>query len=104
MERCPLCRALLNGADTCRRCKAELATVRRVDGESQALTGAAMHRLALGDIAASRGLLRRAMDLHATPGVKALWQLVAAGVRDDGGGSAGRVPPPVRVGEAGHAG
>ncbi|MEA2769594.1 MAG: hypothetical protein QOD93_2556 [Acetobacteraceae bacterium] len=82
MERCPLCRALLNGADTCRRCKAELATVRRVDGESQALTGAAMHQLALGDIAASRRLLRRAMDLHAAPEVKALWELMVAGARD----------------------
>jgi hypothetical protein len=82
MERCPLCRALLNGADTCRRCKADLATARRVDAQGRALTGAAMHRLALGDIAASRPLLRRAMDLHATPEVKALWQLVAAHARD----------------------
>jgi hypothetical protein len=84
MERCPLCRALLNGADTCRRCKAELATVRRVDGESRALAGAAMHRLALGDVAASRRLLRRAMDLHAMPEIKALWELVVAGARDHG--------------------
>jgi hypothetical protein len=88
MERCPLCRALLNGADTCRRCKAELATARRVDGESRALTGAAIHRLALGDVATSRRLLRRALDLHATPEVKALWQLVVAGARDHGGESA----------------
>jgi hypothetical protein len=87
MDRCPLCRALLNGAETCRRCKAELATVRRVDGESRALTGVAMHRLALGDVAASRRLLRRAMDLHGTPEVKALWQLVVAGARDHGGES-----------------
>ena len=83
MERCPLCRALLNGADACRRCKAELVTVRRVDAESRALAGAAMHRLALGDVAASRRLLQRAMDLHATPEVKALWQLVA-GAEDHG--------------------
>jgi hypothetical protein len=56
MERCPLCRALL--------------------------AGAAMHRLALGDAAASRRLLRRAMDLHATPEVMALWRLVAGDARD----------------------
>jgi hypothetical protein len=87
MERCPLCRALLNGADTCRRCKAELATVRRVYDESQALAGAAMHRLALGDAAASRRLLRRAMDLHATPEVVALWHLLAGGARDHAGES-----------------
>jgi hypothetical protein len=84
MGRCPLCRALLNGAETCRRCKAELATVRRVDGESRALTGVAMYRLALGDVAASRWLLRRAMDLHGTPEVRALWQLVVADARNHG--------------------
>jgi hypothetical protein len=84
MDRCPLCRALLNGADTCRRCKAELATVRRVDGESRALASVAMHRLALGDVATARRLLQRAMDLHATPEVKALWQLVVAGADDHG--------------------
>ena len=78
MERCPLCRAMLNGAETCRRCKAELQTVQRVERESQALVGAAMHRLSLGDTAASRRLLRLALGLHATPEVRALWRLVAA--------------------------
>jgi hypothetical protein len=78
MERCPLCRALLNGAETCRRCKAELRTVQRVERESQALVGAAMHRLALGDAAASRRLVRLAVGLHATPEVRALWRLVGA--------------------------
>jgi hypothetical protein len=78
MERCPLCRATLNGAETCRRCKAELQTVQRVEHESQALIGAAMHRLSLGDAAASRRLLRHALGLHATPEVRALWQLVVA--------------------------
>jgi hypothetical protein len=78
MERCPLCRATLAGADTCRRCKAELQTVRRVERESRALVGAAMFRLSLGDTVASRRLLRLALGLHATPEVRALWQLVAA--------------------------
>ena len=78
MERCPLCRAMLNGAETCRRCKAELQTVQRVERESQAFVGAAMHRLSLGDTAASRRLLRLALALHATPEVRALWRLVAA--------------------------
>src|SRR4051812_41305790 len=31
MERCPICRATLNGADTCRRCRAELGSVIRVE-------------------------------------------------------------------------
>ena len=77
MERCPLCRAALNGAETCRRCKAELQTVLRVERESQALVGAAMHRLSLGDAEESRRLLRLALDLHATAEARALWRLVA---------------------------
>jgi hypothetical protein len=77
MDRCPLCRAALNGAETCRRCKAELQTVQRVERESQALVGAAMQRLSLGDAAASRRLLRLALDLHAAPEARALWRLVA---------------------------
>jgi hypothetical protein len=76
--RCPLCRAVLNGAETCRRCKAELQTVRRVEREGQTLLGAAMHHLALGDPASSRRLLRLAIGLHATPEARALWGLVGA--------------------------
>ena len=76
MQRCPLCRATLGDGDTCRRCKAELATVRRVMRESQALTGAAMHWLAQGNTTAARRLLRRALDLHATPETRTLWRLV----------------------------
>jgi hypothetical protein len=78
MERCPLCRATLNGAEACRRCKAELRTAQRVERESEVLAGAAMHCLSLGDTTASRRLLRLALDLHATPEVRALWQLVVA--------------------------
>jgi hypothetical protein len=76
MQRCPLCRATLGDGDICRRCKAELATVRRVMRESQALTGAAMHWLAQGNTTAARRLLRRALDLHATPETRTLWRLV----------------------------
>ena len=76
MERCPLCRAMLNGAETCRRCRAELGTVQRVEHESRALAGEAMHRLALGDAAGSRRLLRLALDLRSTPEVRTLWRLV----------------------------
>ena len=67
MERCPLCRAALNGAQTCRRCKAELGSAIRVERAGQALAGAAIRCLALGDEAAAEGLLRRAVTLHGTP-------------------------------------
>ena len=51
--------------------------MQRVERESRALLGAAMHGLSQGDAAASRRLLRRALGLHATPEVRALWRLVA---------------------------
>jgi hypothetical protein len=78
MERCPLCRATLNGAETCRRCRAELQSVIRVERESQALIDAAMHSLSLDDVATAGQLLRRAQALHAAAEVRALWRLVTA--------------------------
>ncbi len=76
MDRCPLCRAALNGAETCRRCRAELQTAQRTEREGQALADAAMRCLALGDADAAERLLRRALALHAAPETLALWQVV----------------------------
>ena len=38
---CPICRASLNGAATCRRCRADLAMVQAVERRGRTLTGAA---------------------------------------------------------------
>ena len=76
MDRCPLCRAALNGAQTCRRCRAELRTAQRAEHEGQVLVNAAMHCLALGDADTAEQLLRRALVLHAAPEAVALWQIV----------------------------
>ena len=90
MDRCPLSRATLNGADTCRRCRAELGTVKRVERESQAVLDAAIHSLLLDDAAAAAGqLLRRALALHATPEVRALAQFIAQVSRPSGVGDHG---------------
>ncbi len=87
MDRCPLCRAGLNGAETCRRCRAELQLAQRVEREGQALVGSAMHCLSLDDPDTAAQLLRRALALHAAPETLALWQIVAASLRrfDDAG-------------------
>ncbi len=77
MDRCPLCRAVLNGAETCRRCRAELQAAQRAEREGQALADAAMHCLALGDADAAAQLLRRALKLHAAPQTLALCGVVA---------------------------
>jgi hypothetical protein len=83
MERCPLCRALLHGAETCRRCRAELGTAQRVEREGQALVGAAIHRLMQDDAAAAVRLLRRALALHATVETQALLRLATAASQRD---------------------
>ena len=49
METCPVCRASLNGASTCRRCRADLQMVQEIERRGQALTVAAMQALARGN-------------------------------------------------------
>ena len=85
MDRCPLCRAMLNGADTCRRCRAELGTAHREEREGAVMAGAAMYRLGMGDASGAQRLLRRALTLHSTPDVRAL---VGAATEKEGQGSA----------------
>ncbi len=89
MHRCPLCRATLNGAETCRRCRAELGTAQRAERDGQALADAAMHCLALGDADAAKQLLRRAVVLHAAPETLALQQIVASSSRQSSDAEAG---------------
>jgi len=76
MMQCPICRALLNGAETCRRCRAELQQVQDVERQGRELAGAAMHLLALGNTVEAQRLLRRACVVHATPEVRALLVIV----------------------------
>jgi hypothetical protein len=76
MEVCPICRASLAGASTCRRCRAELQTVQEVERRGQALAGAAMLALAEGDLDGATYWLDRARAVHATPVVRGLRRLM----------------------------
>ena len=78
MERCPVCRATLNGATTCRRCRADLREVQKAAELAMQLAGAAMLCLAEGRIGEARRVLARARLLHATPEILALWQTVSS--------------------------
>jgi hypothetical protein len=84
MMHCPICRALLNGADTCRRCRTELRQVQDVERRGRELTDAAMHLLALGNTAAALRLLRRARVVHATPEVRLLSTMVTTAAPSSG--------------------
>jgi hypothetical protein len=87
MQHCPICRALLNGVETCRRCRAELKQVQEMERQGRVLAGEAMRLLALGDAAQSERLLRRARIVHATPEVRLLSKIVAVA------GAAGEAQP-----------
>jgi hypothetical protein len=91
MDRCPLCRAALHGAETCRRCRAELQSAQRAEREGQALVGAAMLSLCRGRADIAEQLLRRASMLHATPETLALQQIVAALLQRAADAEAGRM-------------
>jgi hypothetical protein len=78
MERCPVCRATLNGAETCRRCRVELQSAIRAEREGRMLVDAAIHSLSLDDAGTAERLLQRALTVHATPEARVLRRLVAA--------------------------
>jgi hypothetical protein len=67
MEQCPICRAQLNGADICRRCRTELGKVKQIVRLGEDWAGAAMYYLALGERGKAASLLRRANRLRTTP-------------------------------------
>ena len=79
-----MCRANLNGASTCRRCRADLQKVQEVARRGQALVGAAMQCLAEGDLAAGSKWLDRARVVHATPAVRILRRLMPGWLPPDG--------------------
>jgi hypothetical protein len=68
---------MLNGNEVCRRCRAELQSVMRAHHDGQVLANAASHWLSLDDVVTAERILRRALAVHATPEVRALWRLVA---------------------------
>lgn len=77
VESCLICRAALNGASICRRCRANLERAQEIERLGQSLAGAAMHSLAEGDSYSARQWLRRARAVHATSAVWILEQMLA---------------------------
>jgi hypothetical protein len=77
METCPVCRASLHGASTCRRCRADLSKVQGIERRGQRLAGVAMLALTEGDMAAAAHWLTRARMVHATPAVQTLARQLA---------------------------
>jgi hypothetical protein len=76
MDTCPICRASLNGATTCRRCRADLDKVQAVERRGQVLAMAALRALVQGDPDSAAHWLDRARWVHATPTVRTLLELM----------------------------
>lgn len=87
LDQCPVCRARLDGAGPCRRCRAELDAVRRIADESAALAGAGLYRLAAGDRAAALRLIRRASVLRTASDL--VWILAALAGGEESAGERG---------------
>lgn len=84
MDACPICRAKLNGATTCRRCRADLVKVQEVEQHGQMLAVAAIRALVSGDAEGAIDWIDRARAVHASPTVRRLRALVEAAVNSEG--------------------
>ena len=72
---------MLNGADTCRRCRAQLKQALELERQAGQIAAAAMHALALGKTAVALRLLGRAHVVHATPEVRLLARILVSQIR-----------------------
>lgn len=83
MDACPICRASLNGATKCRRCRADLQKVQEVAQRGRALAVAAVRALVAGDTVGAQTLIERAAAVHRAPAVRVVRALTQAAVRAD---------------------
>jgi hypothetical protein len=72
---------MLNGADTCRRCRAQLKQALELERRAGQIAGEAMRALALGKTAMALRLLGRAHVVHATPEVRLLARILVTQIR-----------------------
>lgn len=77
MENCPICRAALGEASTCRRCRTDLSRVQEIERLGRSLAGAAMVSLAEGDVYAARRWVQRAGVVHTSRAVRMLELILA---------------------------
>ena len=78
MQACPICRASLNGASVCRRCRADLGKVLEIELRGRALAVTGLRALVAGDADGAARWLGRARSVHAMPVVRALERVVSS--------------------------
>ncbi|MEA3411798.1 MAG: hypothetical protein U9R74_09685 [Pseudomonadota bacterium] len=72
MERCPVCRARLNGNPECRRCGTNLSQPILIEQRSDSLTRLAVNRLATLEPVEAANALEQALTLKTDPLTRAL--------------------------------
>ena len=67
MDRCPSCRARVDGADNCRRCGMSLVLLYKIEEAADARLATALDQLLSDDAAAAAASLRRLLALRRDP-------------------------------------
>ena len=76
MERCPICRARLNGKSLCPRCGADLSLPQEIEQRVQELEINAVMRIAAGQRERAARVLGEALRLKSTPLARVLQRFV----------------------------
>lgn len=76
MERCPVCRSRLRGANLCGRCGTDLALPLAIAAKAEHALARAVRCIADGEVDAARVHVREAQSLQRTPLARALWGFV----------------------------
>jgi hypothetical protein len=76
MERCPICRARLNGQWLCPRCGSDLSLPLKIEQRVQLLEKNAVIRVAAGEMEQAEQVLDEALRLKPTPLVRVLLRFV----------------------------
>lgn len=77
MKRCPVCKAGIEGADTCRRCGADFSSIRRADAEARFHYREAVEALAAGEPEKMHYHARLAVSKRNTPHTRRLRAVAA---------------------------
>ena len=76
MERCPICRARLNGKWLCPRCGSDLSLLLKIERRVRLLEKNAVIRVAAGEMEQAEQVLDEALRLKPTPLARVLLRFV----------------------------
>ncbi len=84
MQRCPVCRAAIKGGPDCRRCRADLSALLKIEQEAENLARQAVRLWAAGAVGAAAEAARNSLALKATPLAEVIRIFAQCGPGDSG--------------------